>query len=162
MKKALIVIDAQNDYLADGKFPLWNIDETVKNISDVISDYKKNGNPIIFIQHLSPAGAAFFDCESDGCGLIPELTQQNPDSFIITKQHGNAFDETGLDDLLISLHVDTIELCGMMTQNCVLFTAIAEEANKYELSVLSKCCTSVSPVIHAVALKGLSRIVKVL
>ncbi|MEX6368174.1 isochorismatase family protein [Providencia huaxiensis] len=55
-----------------------------------------------------------------------------------------------------------IELCGMMTQNCVLFTMIAEQAKKYKITVLGNCCTSVSPVIHAVTLKGLSRITNVI
>ncbi|HEM8291627.1 TPA: cysteine hydrolase family protein [Providencia rettgeri] len=162
MSKALIVIDAQNDYLSDGRFPLWNIDTTLEHISNKISEYEKNGDTVVFIQHLSPQGAAFFDETTDGCKLISKLTSLSPNHFVVTKKHGNSFDETNLDDLLITHNITHIELCGMMTQNCVLFTAISEQAQKYELTVLSDCCTSVSPVVHAVALRGLSRITNVI
>ncbi|WP_369308144.1 isochorismatase family protein [Providencia rettgeri] len=162
MSKALIVIDAQNDYLSDGRFPLWNIDTTLEHISNKISEYEKNGGIVIFIQHLSPQGAAFFDETTDGCELISKLTSLSPNHFIVTKKHGNSFDETNLNDLLIAHDIKHIELCGMMTQNCVLFTAISEQAKKYKLTVLGNCCTSVSPVIHGVALRGLSRITNVI
>ncbi|MGF7480128.1 cysteine hydrolase family protein [Providencia sp. SP181] len=161
MNKALIIIDAQNDYLSDGRFPLWNIDETLKHISDKTSQYEENGYIVIFIQHLSPQGAAFFDETTQGCELISSLTKLSTKHFIVTKHHGNSFDETQLDDLLITHNINDIELCGMMTQNCVLFTAISEQAKKYKLTLLSDCCTSVSPIIHTVALRGLSRIVNV-
>lgn len=161
MNKALIIIDAQNDYLSDGRFPLWNIDTTLEHISDKISEYEKNSYVVIFIQHLSPQGAAFFDESTKGCELIPKLTNLSPNHFIVTKKHGNSFDKTNLDDLLVAHSISNIELCGMMTQNCVLFTAISEQAKKYALTILSDCCTSVSPVIHAVALRGLSRITNV-
>lgn len=162
MDKALIVIDAQNDYLSDGRFPLWNIDTTSEHISNKISEYERTGDIVIFIQHLSPQGAAFFDETTDGCEVISKLTSLSPGHLIVTKKHGNSFDETNLNDLLITHNINHIELCGMMTQNCVLFTAISEQAKKYKLSVLGNCCTSVSPVIHAVALRGLSRITNVI
>ena len=162
MDKALIVIDAQNDYLSDGRFPLWNIDTTLEHISNKISEYERTGDIVIFIQHLSPQGAVFFDETTDGCELISKLSSLSPGQLIVTKKHGNSFDETNLNDLLITHNINHIELCGMMTQNCVLFTAISEQAKKYKLSVLGNCCTSVSPVIHAVALRGLSRITNVI
>lgn len=36
MKKALLVIDLQNDYFEGGKFPLWNTDTTLSNILKAI------------------------------------------------------------------------------------------------------------------------------
>ena len=32
MKKALIVIDAQNEYCAGGGYPLWNMEETMPTL----------------------------------------------------------------------------------------------------------------------------------
>ena len=32
MKKALLLIDLQNDYFPGGKYPLWNTDATLNNI----------------------------------------------------------------------------------------------------------------------------------
>ncbi len=40
----------------------------------------------------------------------------------------------------------------MMTQNCVVFTAISKEAEKYSVKILSDCCTIVSEPLHLIAL----------
>jgi len=37
MKKALLVIDLQNDYFPGGKFPLWNTDAVLDNIEQAIT-----------------------------------------------------------------------------------------------------------------------------
>jgi len=42
----------------------------------------------------------------------------------------------------------------MMTQNCVIFTALSKSAEKYKVSILQDCCTSVSETIHQIALRG--------
>jgi nicotinamidase-related amidase len=44
----------------------------------------------------------------------------------------------------------------MMTQNCVTHTAISKSAEKYKVSVLPDCCTTVSEMIHRIALNALS------
>ncbi|HET7775985.1 MAG TPA: isochorismatase family protein, partial [Azospira sp.] len=47
-------------------------------------------------------------------------------------------------------------LCGMMTQNCVTHTAISRAAEKYPVTVLKDCCTTVSEMIHRIALGALA------
>jgi nicotinamidase-related amidase len=44
----------------------------------------------------------------------------------------------------------------MMTQNCVTHTAISKLAEKYSVKILSDCCTTVSQMIHLIALNGVS------
>ncbi|QIQ21358.1 isochorismatase family protein [Zophobihabitans entericus] len=159
MSKALIVIDAQNDYLATGKYPLWNMDSALAEVKHQISEYKQQNLPIIFIRHLSGKGAAFFEEGTKGSEIIPELLELAGDkAIIINKRHGNSFDETELDSVLQKRECKKIALCGMMTQNCILFTAISDQARKYDISVIEKGCTSVSAVIHSVAIRGLLRI----
>ena len=53
MKKALLLIDLQNDYFPDGKFPLWNTDVTLNNIVRAIRAAQDKGIPIIHIQHIA-------------------------------------------------------------------------------------------------------------
>ena len=47
-------------------------------------------------------------------------------------------------------------VCGMMTQNCVTHTAISKSAEKYKVSILSDCCTTVNEMIHNIALHAVS------
>jgi nicotinamidase-related amidase len=52
--------------------------------------------------------------------------------------------------------VTELLVCGMMTQNCVTHTAISKSAEKYTVTVLSDCCTTVSEMLHHIALHALS------
>lgn len=47
-----------------------------------------------------------------------------------------------------------------MTQNCVTHTAISRSADTYEVSVLTDCTTTVSEMLHLIALHALSTRVK--
>lgn len=161
MKKALIVIDAQNDYLTDGRYPLWNIDNTVKNIKEKLMNSIENGDLIVFVQHVSPLGSAFFEEKTYGAEIISSISELTENAVIIQKKHADSFDETNLSKVLQDNNINEIDIIGMMTQNCVLFTALSEKALKYNVNILPDCCTSVSPVIHAVAIRGLSRIEKI-
>jgi nicotinamidase-related amidase len=40
--------------------------------------------------------------------------------------------------------------------NCVTHTAISKAAEKYKVSILADCCTTLDRMIHAFALKALS------
>jgi nicotinamidase-related amidase len=44
----------------------------------------------------------------------------------------------------------------MMTQNCVTHTAISKAAEKYDVSILMDCCTTVDEMIHNIALHAVS------
>jgi nicotinamidase-related amidase len=44
----------------------------------------------------------------------------------------------------------------MMTHNCVTHTAISKSAEKYKVSILPDCCTTVDEIIHIIALHAVS------
>jgi nicotinamidase-related amidase len=44
----------------------------------------------------------------------------------------------------------------MMTQNCVTHTAISKAAEKYKVTILPECCTTVSEILHRIALGGVA------
>jgi isochorismate hydrolase len=49
-----------------------------------------------------------------------------------------------------------ILVCGMMTQNCVTHTAISKHAEKYKSAILPDCSTTVSEMLHLIALHAVS------
>ena len=53
-------------------------------------------------------------------------------------------------------------VCGMMTQNCVTHTAISKAAEKYDVTILPDCCTTVDEMIHNIALHPVSTRVKLM
>lgn len=163
--KALIVIDVQNDYFPGGKLPLWHADETLEHITSVISHAGKQGIPVILVQHVStrpPGPGSFFDRDTAGVDIHPDILKAAPDAPVVIKHHADAFRGTNLSSLLDSLNVEEILVCGMQTQNCVGLTAISKNAEKYRKAILSDCCTAETKTVHAIALAGFGDIVPVL
>ncbi len=64
--------------------------------------------------------------------------------------------KTTLDKTLSDIQVDELLICGMMTQNCVTHTAISKAAEKYKVSILTDCCTTIDEMIHNIALNAIS------
>lgn len=153
--KALLVIDIQNDYFPEGKLPLWNTEVTLDNIESAVIAARKKDMPVIFVQHFSdPEVSALFNKGTFGAELNLRLKKAAPDAYIMEKAYADSFYQTNLDELLSKLKVTKLMVCGMMTQNCVTHTAISKTAEKYDVSILSDCCTTVSELIHNIALRA--------
>mgnify|MGYP002788347070 CR=1 FL=1 len=163
MSKALLVIDLQNDYFPDGKFPLWNVDAVLQNIERAIAAANDRGIPVIHVQHVAKQGMApFFNEGTFGAEIHPRIRAAAPNAPIVVKEYADSFEKTDLEDTLSRLGVTELLVCGMMTQNCVTHTAISKAAEKYDVTVLPDCCTTVSEILHLIALHALSTRVKLL
>ena len=161
MTKALLVIDLQNDYFLGGKFPLWNTDVVLKNIERAIETANAHGIPVIHIQHVAKQGMApFFNEGTPGADIHPRILAVAPKAPIVVKEFADSFEKTTLEATLTKLGVTELLVCGMMTQNCVTHTAISKAAEKYSVSVLVDCCTTVDEMIHNIALHAISTRVK--
>ena len=159
MTKALLVIDLQNDYFPGGKFPLWNTDVVLTNIEQAIKAARTKGIAVIHIQHIANPKmgiAPFFNQGTDGVNIHPRVLAAAPDAPVVVKEHADSFFGTKLEETLSGLGVDELLICGMMTQNCVTHTAISKSAEKYKVTVLTDCCTTVDEMLHNIALHALS------
>lgn len=159
-KPALIIIDLQNDYFPDGKFPLWNADTVLTRVETAIAAANARGVPVVLVQHVADAGkgpAPFFNAGSAGVDIHPRIRAAAPDAPVVVKHFADSFHATALEATLTALGADSLLLCGMMTQNCVTHTALSRTADKYaSVTVLGDCCTTVSEILHLIALNGLS------
>jgi nicotinamidase-related amidase len=157
MNKALLLIDLQNDYFPGGKFPLWNTAAVLTNIEQAIKAARTQGIPVIHIQHIANKGIApFFNQGTAGAQIHPRILAAAPDAPIVVKEYADSFFGTKLEETLSGLGVDELLVCGMMTQNCVTHTAISKSAEKYKVSILPDCCTTVDEMLHNIALHALS------
>lgn len=158
-KPALIIIDVQNDYFPGGKFPLWNTETTLTNTENAIAQARARGLPIILVEHVADVTrgpAPFFNPGTPGVAIHPRILAAAPDAITITKTFADSFHATGLEPALARQGIDKLLLGGMMTQNCVTHTALSRAAEKYEIQILADCCTSVSEMIHLLALNAMS------
>jgi nicotinamidase-related amidase len=164
MSRALIVIDIQNDYFADGKFPLWKPEEALAKAERAIAWARERRIPVVLVQHVASEKARvspFFNMGTTGVEIHPRIRAAAPDAPVIVKSHADAFLKTSLEKTLSGFGATELLVCGMMTQNCVTHTAISKAAEKYDVTVLGDACTTVSEMIHAIALNALGARVRV-
>lgn len=158
-KPALIVIDVQNDYFPEGHFPLWNAEATLSKIEQAIARAKMLGVPIILVQHIADSTkgvAPFFNEGTVGADIHSRILSAAPGAPVVTKGHADSFFGTALEATLRSLSINELLVCGMMTQNCVTHTAISKTAEAYKVTILPDCCTTVSEMLHNIALHAVS------
>lgn len=158
---ALIVIDVQNDYFPGGAFTLWNAEAALTATERAIRQALARGLTVVHVQHVSDTStgpAPFFNPGTEGVQIHPRVQAAAPDAPVVVKQEADAFEGTGLHELLKARCVDELLLCGMMTQHCVTYTALSRQADAYRrVTVLQDAVTTVSEVVHEIALSGLGR-----
>lgn len=74
----------------------------------------------------------------------------------MVKHFADSFVDTTLEAVLVERAITALLVCGMMTQNCVTHTAISKSAEKYQVTILPDCCTTVSEMLHLIALHAVS------
>ena len=159
MSKSLLVIDVQNDYFIGGNFPLWNTEAVLANTLLAIEAAKAKGVPVIIIKHIADKShglAPFFNEGTSGVEVHSAISAAAPDAAVVIKSFADSFHQTNLEEVLGNLGITELLVCGMMTQNCVTHTAISKAAEKYSVSILTDCCTTVSEILHLIALHAVS------
>lgn len=159
MSKALLLIDLQNDYFPGGAFPLWNTDAVLANVEGLVARARAAGVHVLHVQHVAdPAGgiAPFFNKGTPGVAIHPRVLAAAPDAPVVVKAFADSFHQTSLEETLGRWGVTDLLVCGMMTQNCVTHTALSKAAEKYRVTILPDCCTTVSEVLHLIALHAVS------
>ena len=158
-KTALLIIDLQNDYFAAGAFPLWQAEETKDRIVTFMHKAQAAGVEIIHVQHIADPAlglAPFFNQGTPGAEIHPDVLAAAPDAPIVVKNFADSFVKTTLEQVLSERGVSRLWVAGMMTQNCVTHTAISRSAEKYDVAILPDLCTTVSEMLHLIALHAVS------
>jgi len=158
MSKTLLVIDLQNDYFPGGRFPLCNAETTLENTLHAIELANARNVPVVLVQHVANSSkvAPFFNQGTSGVDLHPRILEAAPQAPVVVKGFADGFVNTTLEETLTRLATTELLVCGMMTQNCVTHTAISKSAEKYQVKVLTDCCTTVTELLHQIALNALS------
>lgn len=117
-KRALIVIDVQNEYVTGNlRIEYPPIEQSMANIGRAMDAATAAGIPVIVIQHLTPEGAPIFATGSHNAELHP-LVADRPRDHFIQKQMASSFAGTDLAAYLKQHEIDTISVIGYMTHNC--------------------------------------------
>ncbi len=154
--QVLLVIDPQNDYFPEGKYPLWNTGPVLEKMKQAIRTANEKSIPVILVRHEGTESSPFFNPETLGSEVHPEIQKLAPNAPVITKHFADSFEQTSLSGLLDDLKIKELLLCGMMTQNCITHTALSKAAEPYKISVIKDACTTIDAMIHGIAINALS------
>ena len=122
MKRALLVIDVQNEYFF-GKLPVSHPTGSLENITAAMDAASQHGVPVILIQHTAKApDSPVFKKDRPEWDLRPEIAAR-PHSVLIGKNLPGSFTNTNLEPWLRERGVDTVVISGYMTQMCCDTTA---------------------------------------
>ncbi len=142
MTRALIVVDIQNDYFPGGAHPLDRPEEAAGQARLLLDAFRRAGEPIVHVQHLSgEPDATFMRPGTEGVEIHPLVTPQDGEP-VIQKAHPNSFLGTELEGTLRGLGVDAVVVCGMMTSMCVDATVRAAVDLGFDASVAHDACAT--------------------
>lgn len=122
MKRALLVIDVQNEYFT-GQLPVTYPEGSMANILKAINAAQDNSIPVVVIQHTAPQeNSKTFRKGTEGWKLHPEISAESYD-HLVEKNLPGSFTGTDLEQWLRERGIDTLVITGYMTQMCCDTTA---------------------------------------
>ena len=162
-KRALIVVDMQNDFIS-GSLGTQEARAIVAKVKERIQRARGTGEDVIFTRDTHSQN---YLCTQEGknlpvahciCGTFGwELAEglAAAEEKVIDKP---TFGSTELGRYAAEKGYEQIELIGVCTDICVLSNALIVKAfcPEAEISVRASCCAGVTPVRHATALEAMS------
>ena len=156
MKKTLIVIDMQNDFIS-GSLGTKEAQAIVPNVKKKIEEYKARGDEIIFTRDTH---SAYYLTTNEGKHLPIEHCIRGTEGWLVTKEINSpecyhldkyTFGCTYWNDLF---DFEDIEIVGLCTDICVVSNALILKAQFPEINITvdASCCAGVTPESHKAAL----------
>ena len=155
MKKTLIVIDMQKDFI-DGALGTKEAVAIVENVKKKIAEYQENGDEIIFTRdthqkdYLNTNEGRYLPVEHCIEGTEGWQIQQGlevPEAIYINKP---TFGYLNWKEY----NLEEVEIIGLCTDICVVSNALLIKATYPEIKVTvdASCCAGVTPESHTAAL----------
>lgn len=151
MKKALVVIDIQNDITKNYK-------EIIDNVNMSIDWAVRNDMYVIYIRHENlSAGTRTFKPNTNGAALASDLKVVS--NAIFTKYKGNALTSEEFVNFINKNEISDFYITGADAVACVKSTCYNLCKANYNVSVLSDCITSydkrkIDEMLHYYESKG--------
>jgi len=157
-KRALIVVDVQNDFCPGGTLAVSHGDEVVEPLNQAIDEFLDRSEPVYKSRDWHPPTTKHFanyggvwpvHCvqNTKGAEFHPAL-RDDPRITVISKGLGDtncysAFDETDLLDQLRRQNVEEVVVGGLATDYCVKSTVLDALKNGFKVKALENAMRAV-------------------
>jgi len=142
MSIALLLLEIQNDYFPNGRFPLDKSQEAAAKAQLALQAQRDKKWPVIHAQHIStqPNAAYLLPC-TKGAEFYSAVSPVKNET-IIKKHYPNSFKDTALLNHLIKNQINHLVICGMMTHLTVDATVRAAYDLGFSCTVLHDACAA--------------------
>jgi nicotinamidase/pyrazinamidase len=173
MKRALVVVDVQNDFCEGGSLAVDGGAEVAHRIGELLHHWTEqdpkappyDAAVATRDHHIDPGDhfskepdfvkswPAHCVVGTDGEAFHPNLDPQPFDAVFLKGEHAAAYsgfegvcaDGSGLADWLRTHEITHVDVCGIATDYCVRATALDAVRNGFETTVLESLCAGVAP-----------------
>ena len=135
---ALIVVDVLNPYEhEDADELVESMSEVVPNIAELVRRARDEQQPVIYVNdnygNWNSSSEKLLRAALGGRHpeLVEPLRPPEDASFVIKARH-SIFYETPLEYLLRQLGVERVMLCGQVTEQCILYSALDAYVRHFE------------------------------
>jgi nicotinamidase/pyrazinamidase len=158
-KRALIVVDVQNDFCPGGALGVKDGDQVIEPLNRLISEFLERGDLVVksrdwhpaVTKHFIPYGGSIWPVHcvqgTHGAEFHRDLVD-DPRIQVVSKGLGDkdaysAFDETELDQLLRDHEVEEVWVGGLATDHCVKWTVLDALAKGFTVKAVTNCMRAV-------------------
>lgn len=160
---ALIVIDMLNPYEHEDADTLAaSVAETVDPIRSLLEAAADGDVDVIYVNdnygdwNSSQEELARRALDGRHPELVEPLLPPDASSFVIKARH-SVFYGTPLEHLLHERGIDHVTLCGQVTEQCVLYSALDAYVRRFELSVVADAVAHIDRSLADAALRMMER-----
>ena len=167
--EALIIVDVQNDFAKPGGtlyFP--GAERVISPILELVKEFRENRLPIIYTRDWHEDNDYEFGIwgvhclhDTKGSEIVDELKEALKGyerAFEVKKSRYSAFYGTNLEFLLKELGITKVQVVGLVTHICVLFTVEELRNRGIETIVHSNCVDSFDKEMHKFALREMEEV----
>ena len=163
-KDALILVDVINHFeFPDGPGVLTNAMNMIEKLVRLKRRARRAGVATVYVndnfgQWRSDVRRLLEYClrpDAPGKAFVQQIQPDDEDYFVLKPMH-SAFYQTPLDTLLRYLGADSVILCGLATNSCIVCSAHDAKMRDLAITVASDCCAARSMREHEQALKHIN------
>ncbi|MFC5591848.1 cysteine hydrolase family protein [Sporosarcina soli] len=160
---ALLLIDLQKE---GGTSDVVGMDAIIEKTVALIKQCRRKGIPIIYTRHLNRGDAVglanreplnekgeplYYHTGTEAIDIMEEVKPE-PGDIIIDKYRYSGFHESSLELMLKSLQVNHLIIGGVLTDVCVISTAMDAYYRNYQINLVKDMCGTTTEGAHMAAI----------
>ncbi|MEV6752650.1 isochorismatase family cysteine hydrolase [Streptomyces sp. NPDC051214] len=161
--EALIVIDMINTYdHPDAEILRKSVEEVLPNVRRLIERAREKDVAVIYANDNFGLWRSHHDelldiaLSGPHADLVAPIRPEGDSLFVVKARH-SIFYDTPLEYLLRQRGIESVLLCGQVTEQCVLYSALDAHIRHLDVVVAEDACASIQGDLAAAALQMMER-----